>query len=140
MEVVLNVFWLLLALVSFGLLRRWHFSARNHAPIRPARGIFALGCALALLFPIISVTDDLHGEQIALEDSNYCKRELKSSKGLHPAPSPGKFRPHPTEISCLPRCPVCSQVSGRVSLWDFAPASRQSAPPSEGRAPPSSLR
>jgi hypothetical protein len=33
-------------------------------------GILALACALVLLFPVISLTDDLHAEQAAMEDSS----------------------------------------------------------------------
>jgi hypothetical protein len=52
----------------------WRPGSRNtHAFSRRPKasfGILALGCVLVLLFPVISLTDDLHAEQVSLEDSS----------------------------------------------------------------------
>jgi len=78
MELGLNLFWLLVASASFALvsLRR---DPRPPAPRRSGPRILALVCALLILFPVISVTDDLHAEQAVLEDSNPSKRIEKFS-------------------------------------------------------------
>jgi len=58
MELFLNLLWLAIAI---GLLIA--------APRRSKRVIFAIGCATALLFPIVSVSDDLVGGQESFEEA-----------------------------------------------------------------------
>ena len=71
MEVLLNTTWLLVAIGAFACWR----PARQSA-LRKGRGgiasrtVLALVCALLLLFPVISLTDDLHAEQYPIEDSS----------------------------------------------------------------------
>ena len=48
-EIILNLAWATIALVAFAL-----------APRRDVRALAALGCVIALLFPIVSVSDDLN--------------------------------------------------------------------------------
>ena len=71
MEILLNVVWVLVAIVAF---RVWSPGTDTGRPVKgnynQLFGILALVCALALLFPVISLTDDLHTEQAALEDSS----------------------------------------------------------------------
>jgi hypothetical protein len=71
MEVLLNSIWLV---VAIGAIVLWR--PEGDRPIPRGRGLsrcfglIALVCALVLLFPIISLTDDLHDEQAAIEDSS----------------------------------------------------------------------
>ena len=67
MELVLNLAWLLVALVSaMGLLRY----ARNEANPRNVWIVAtAMLCIVVLLFPVISMTDDLHAEVFMAEES-----------------------------------------------------------------------
>ena|SRR2546425_11784420 len=51
MELILNLIWLAVAVAAFKL-----------APRRSRRTSIALVCALALLFPIISATDDFNAD------------------------------------------------------------------------------
>lgn len=70
MEVLLNTIWLLIALGAFLFRRPGKF---NGSPTDRGHGVFetvALACALVLLFPVISLTDDLHSAQVAMEDSS----------------------------------------------------------------------
>jgi len=71
MEVLLNTIWLMVAIGSFLFWRPAKFIGappdRGHGR---SFGIVALACALVLLFPVISLTDDLHAEQVAMEDSS----------------------------------------------------------------------
>src|ERR1019366_6052590 len=67
METILNLLWLIVTLAALWLWRfRWLVSRRN-----PRARVFletvAMGCALALLFPVISLTDDLHPEIVAVD-------------------------------------------------------------------------
>ncbi len=67
MELALNLCWLALVLPAFLL---WH---RRGACGRSTRAsllfICTLGCALVLLFPVISASDDLHSISQAMEES-----------------------------------------------------------------------
>jgi hypothetical protein len=58
MENFLNLLWIGIAL-----------AALFTAPRRSARVSLALGCALALLFPIVSVSDDLLTDRDAFEEA-----------------------------------------------------------------------
>ena len=78
MELSLNLIWMLLAAVSFVLAWRDRGN-RTLACGHSWRRILTLACALAIFFPVISVTDDLHPAQVLMEDSNPSKRILKSS-------------------------------------------------------------
>jgi len=71
MEVLLNAIWLLVAMGTFVFWcprrRRGTRSDREHDL---SFVMLALAVALVLLFPVISLTDDLHAEQAAMEDSS----------------------------------------------------------------------
>jgi hypothetical protein len=71
MEVLLNTIWLL---VAIGALLFWHALGQEGTPTRRDHSqsyrVVVLACALILLFPVISVTDDLHQEQAVMEDSS----------------------------------------------------------------------
>jgi choline-glycine betaine transporter len=77
MEVFLNAVWVLVA--SLGALS-WHILGQRPQPGRRERlALTALACALVLLFPIISVTDDLRAEQTPVEDAAATVKKLKST-------------------------------------------------------------
>ncbi len=69
-EAFLNALWFILATASFGLLFRNFANRRSERSRCPSRFqcVVALGCVLAILFPVISLTDDLHDIQAAVED------------------------------------------------------------------------
>lgn len=67
METILNLVWLAITLGIAGVWGLRWLPARRHPHRRAMREAIALGCALALLFPAISVTDDLHPAIVALE-------------------------------------------------------------------------
>ena len=78
MEVLLNLAWLLVATGAIVLWLRQ--SGRTASTGR--RGLLlqsvALACALAVLFPAISATDDLHATQLAVEASDVARKALRS--------------------------------------------------------------
>ena len=80
MELLLNTIWLLLAIATFLL---WVPRKARSAPADrdPSSfvAVLALACALVLLFPAISLTDDLHAEQATMEDSS---RTVMKARGL----------------------------------------------------------
>jgi len=67
METLLNLLWLIVALGLIGLWRfRWCSSRQNRGSgVLPE--IVAIGCAISLLLPVISLTDDLHPEIVAVD-------------------------------------------------------------------------
>src|ERR1700687_2837593 len=75
MEFALNLAWFVIAVASYALLAR-HLAclhAGNANGPSPCKCIVALSCALAILFPVISLTDDLHEIQAAAEEpSSSC--------------------------------------------------------------------
>jgi hypothetical protein len=58
MELFLNLLWLATAITALLI-----------APRRSNRAWFAIGCALVLLFPIVSVSDDLLPDRDSLEEA-----------------------------------------------------------------------
>lgn len=70
MEVLLNTIWLIVAAAA---LFFWEFRAQKlpwHSKQYCRRRILSLVVVLVFLFPVISLTDDLHAEQAAMEDSS----------------------------------------------------------------------
>jgi hypothetical protein len=71
MEVLLNTIWLFVAVGAFVYWRpERNCAGSNNRRITSVLAVLALACALLLLFPVISLTDDLHAEQYAMEDSS----------------------------------------------------------------------
>ena len=67
MEILLNLAWLLVAVVcAFGLLRR---ARREPDSANMWLLATAVLCIVVLLFPVISMTDDLHAEVFTAEES-----------------------------------------------------------------------
>ena len=75
MELLLNVAWLLLALPAWWLFRR----RMRYAAFVALQSLVALACALLLLFPIISATDDLHAMRAEMEESPVSKRTARQA-------------------------------------------------------------
>ncbi len=85
MELLLNLVWLVVACTA---LARWtrQRACGDAAGRRRAWGLelFALGCALVLLFPIISVSDDLQAEPAAVEANRGARPTVKSGDDQSP--------------------------------------------------------
>src|SRR2546426_1953964 len=81
MELLLNVFWFLLALLGIGLwwARRSRASQNRVEPRQLLREAVSLGCVLVLLFFAISLTDDLHAVPAIAEESRS-SRDRKSTR------------------------------------------------------------
>jgi len=75
METILNLVWLVVTLAALWMWRfRWAASRRNpRCNVR--QETIAIVCALALLFPVISLTDDLHPDIVPAD--------TVSSKRMH---------------------------------------------------------
>jgi hypothetical protein len=143
MELALNLVWVCVAVAA--LLALGASLSNNGAQLRrPAsygRKVIAMSCALVILFFIISMTDDLHGQEILIEEKRTSRMALIAGAGA-PGPS-ASTRSIPLDILLFfpPHAfsaPLPSM--GRLlepSRFLFPPASDQ-----EGlcdRAPPLSL-
>jgi hypothetical protein len=137
-ELALNLAWAVIAAASYALLfRRLAIRTAGHArgPSR-VQCIIALTCFLAILFPVISLTDDLHEMQATAEEASpsvsatkRCAPSLSSTPAqtLHPVLL--IFGPYATNIRWA--------VSGVVAdqrIHSTTPGLHLAAP---GRAPPS---
>jgi hypothetical protein len=82
MELLLNIIWLALALPAVWM--RCHKPAYAHRSERfeGCRPFLLLGCALILLFPVVSATDDLNAMRPEMEESNPSTRQLKHSSAM----------------------------------------------------------
>lgn len=69
MELLLNLFWILLAVPAFFMLRHGSVDPEDPRRFRDMRAILVFSCLLILLFPIISATDDLCAMRPEMEES-----------------------------------------------------------------------
>ncbi len=112
MELLLNLFWLLIAASALYAWsrRRDGVAARSH--------LIALICLLALLFPVISATDDLHAMRPEIEDSASNRRAFRAG-AADKAASPGAFH-HPPAlpagVALIFRLGVVARVTGPLRL------------------------
>lgn len=71
MELLLNLVWFALAITAvFALLHSRRELASSGVRFSRTKALVALGCMAVLLFPVISVSDDLHPSQAIFEDSS----------------------------------------------------------------------
>jgi len=80
MELLLNLTWVLLALPSYWLWRRYA-GVQQERKFSSLQCLLALGCVLVLLFPVISASDDLHAMRAEMEDSSISKRTVRQAGG-----------------------------------------------------------
>lgn len=95
MELLLNLVWALLAALMIGSWRR--FSSRTGANRR--NQLVALAVLLLILFPVISVTDDLQAVQNPAE-TDCCQRRSYLHAPVHPTLAAAANLP-PAEFSGL---------------------------------------
>jgi len=80
MELLLNLVWVGLALAGFALLavNRSRASESARAPSERQK-IIAMTCTVVILFFVISMTDDLHEQQVAVEESRSSRATIESA-------------------------------------------------------------
>jgi len=132
MELLLNLLWLALALPAVLIWRRQPASRWSSG--KPSRSFVLLGCLLALLFPVVSASDDLHPISAEIEESGPFKRTVKQSPSIKsPACSYDGGTARPAQVASFrPE----NDASGTVSE-DLRVRPRQTPARSiAGRAPP----
>jgi hypothetical protein len=136
MELFLNLLWVLIAAGAIGV---WRICWRCQKP-RTRRDTFrewtAMGCALVLLFFVVSLTDDLNATAMLLDECSAGRRQSISSH--HPGQSRQIVKQ--TSPAILPR--TASIEPPRSYLHTVRASSDAvkffSQDLSEGRAPPAS--
>lgn len=131
MELLLNLLWLAIALAS--LLAYFRFGPVDRRQFR--LGLGALLCVLTFLLPAISITDDLHFETFAVEDSSPTKRLVKVTAHVSPVSQVAWLA-----FSLLPLLFVDARRKSWVvkNTFDLR-LEPQFCKPIPGRAPPSVL-
>jgi hypothetical protein len=81
MELLLNLFWLTLALPAIWMWRHESVCANDSRRFEQIRPFVLFGCVLMLLFPVVSATDDLHAMRQEMEESSPSKRLVKQIAG-----------------------------------------------------------
>lgn len=83
MELVLNLVWVCVAIA--GILAQMAVLTRGSAAsgrcISCWRKIVAMGCALVILFFVISMTDDLHGQEVLVEERKFSSITMTAPTG-----------------------------------------------------------
>lgn len=134
MELLLNLIWLTLATGALlGFVRGQRGSARM-TQVSYRKSLVALACAVVLLFPIVSASDDLHPAQAVVEEAT--KRIQLAVAPLHSARSsaPLFMLPAISALCMMPALVVLRPVrfpAAKTRVLDGAIAV------SAGRAPPS---
>ena len=132
MELLLNLAWLLLALPAY-----WLWQGRGRARrFSSLQCLLALGCALVVLFPVISATDDLRAMRAEMEESPTSKRSIRQASNDKAAA--GKWQSVAAVAAATNLLVVndegWQQLSSPRVVVPVAPAIERA-----GRAPPSSF-
>jgi hypothetical protein len=85
MELTLNLIWAAIAAASYALLFRRLVirDPGNARGLNRSQCIIALTCVLAILFPVISLTDDLHEMQATAEEASPSGLVMKKCVASH---------------------------------------------------------
>ncbi len=138
MELLLNLIWLLIAVASFARWRRRLMAVRanRRSHLRAVAPLLAFVCALAIVFPVISVTDDLHAQLAVTDDSSARRRSSLSLSGGHESLSKGKLSSPPALLSTSALEPAFRSLVAGWIVMDSCPRAIASVRNLSGRAPP----
>jgi hypothetical protein len=134
MELLLNSIWLLTAISAFFIWQTKNCgAAARHEHIQSFR-FLALTCALILLFPVISLTDDLHAEQLVMED---CSGSILKARAAVQGSVRAERSSSPAVLGAiLHPAPVLLVVTTQVVSPQTGAAARNLVCRHEGRSPP----
>lgn len=132
MELLLNLAWLLLALPAYCL---WRRGART---VTPLQRLLALACALVLLFPVISASDDLHAMRAEMEDSSINKRTVRPAGSERNSAWVNRLQGPPAVVVSVVQLVAPQFGLLEISVNCLSPVARPSVFHG-GRAPPLSL-
>src|SRR5215471_20706263 len=102
MELLLNLCWLMLVLPAYWVWQKARQSGEDVERFGSPRCLLVLACALVLLFPVVSATDDLHVMRPEMEEPGQSKRTIKNA-----VPGRSVAAPHPV-LSSSPAAAMSS--------------------------------
>jgi len=137
MELLLNLAWLLLALPAYWLFRRGADS-RVARRVSSLQCLLALGCAVVLLFPVISATDDLHAMSSEMEESASSKRTVRQASNDKASAAAHRLQSPPAAIASVERLPA-PEAGSFEGLFARALPQPWTGTLHAGRSPPVSL-
>ena len=137
MELLLNLVWLLMVLPAYWLWRRGA-GARAARRITALQFLLALGCALVLLFPVISATDDLHAMRAEMEESAASKRAVRQAGSEKHSAWANRLQGPPVLLAHIDWPPAAQSGVLEISVLHLAPRAKTCSWHA-GRAPPDSL-
>lgn len=112
MELTLNLVWVCVAIAAIlaQIVTLSSSGASLRRPASYARKLIAMGCALVILFFVISMTDDLHNQQVLVEDRKSSRNAAVTATATNPAP----LRPVPTHFLLFFPPPTLSTTAPAV--------------------------
>jgi hypothetical protein len=134
MEILLNTTWLMVAAAAFVFWQVELKGAADHRQQSHRFRVLTLTVVLILLFPVISLTDDLHAEQAAMEDSSRTGIKARNLQHASSRSGSAPFVPvvtHRTDSAAALRPIVGAVLLIEPSLRCFSPVSAH-----DGRSPP----
>ena len=141
MELLLNLVWLVIAA---GAIVLWIRQRRRGAAAGTACVFLeavALSCALAVLFPAISATDDLHAAQLAVEASDVARKALRSMNTVSSSGAVDRLHFLPAVLLlALAAVSLRRKLPGMMTEPRFLLLYTELSPLFEGRAPPVKLQ
>jgi hypothetical protein len=97
--------------------------------------LLALGCAVVLLFPVISATDDLRAMRSEMEESAGSNREVRQACAVRAASAVHRLQGPPAMMSASVSLPFLAAARFATSFSSHSILSRPH-PLHAGRAPP----
>jgi hypothetical protein len=88
MELLLNLVWIALALAGFFVFAHGRRAFPQFAKTPYRNSMLALACALVLLFPVVSASDDLHPSQAVVEEAS---KRMQQALAPHQSVQSGPF-------------------------------------------------
>jgi hypothetical protein len=140
MELALNLLWLCVAIAGIAVLfATLSATPPSDRPARPWRKIVAMSCTLIILFFVISMTDDLHEQEMVVEENKISRVTSVASSPSHscqPSAVHSVFLLSSELAWSLPDLPSLRRPVTPSKVF-FAAAIRWEVP--SDRAPPASL-
>lgn len=134
MELLLNLVWLLLAVPAYWL---WRESGQGHSRrnFNALQVLLALGCAIVLLFPVISATDDLHAMRAEIEEPSSSKRSVRQASHDKNSTSNVRLSTPPAVVESFAKfAPDIERAGITLPLKSYLPVEPVFS--NAGRAPP----
>jgi hypothetical protein len=137
METILNLAWLAVTMAAIWLWRYRWIPSRQNPRHNPRQETIAIVCFIALAFPVISLTDDLHPEILAADAAGSKRHSCLLISAAHHTSAAGPVAGTHFAVGMLPGglAPV------RLAAWESVSVATRRNPDSfagssAGRSPP----